>query len=258
MDPTIPSRRTPKMNHPVTVTALLLPCTLAFTACNGDLAVAENGQDGGSSSGTPRSSIDLDSSPLPGYEAGCLSCSSPGAEAEAEAEAETEAETEASVDGTDDGPVQLVSQPAVHAAACLQTCSAPAGTVQSFSTAEEVYQALVGPWQICPGASGTFPGPSDVIGVEYGPASYATTVNGSTVGGNMYYLVQGPSGPVRGSGFAYQLTYDVSPEGPGSFQLNMHPAPNSGFGGSFRYSPCPTQFWMQGSPSGSAVIIPFS
>ncbi len=223
------------MNRRVTVTALLFPCTLASMACGGDLAVAANGHDGGSSSGTPRSS-----------------------EASVDGAGNSPVDLvsqEASVDGTGDGPVDLVSQPAVHPAACLQTCSDPAGTVQPFSTVEEVYQALVGRWQICPGASGPFPGPSDAIGYEYGPASYAPTASGSTVGGNMYYLVQGPSGPVRGSGFAYQLTYDLSPEGPGSFQLNMHSGAGS-FGGFFRYSPCPTQFLIEGDPGG-ALIIPF-
>jgi hypothetical protein len=72
----------------------------------------------------------------------------------------------------------------------------------------------------------------------------------------MYYLVQGPSGPVRGAGFDYQLTYDVSPEGPGFFQLNMHPAPNSGFGGSFRYSPCPTEFEILGM-FGKVILVRF-
>jgi hypothetical protein len=49
------------MKSPVTVTALLVLCTLALVACGGDLAVAANGRDGGSSSGTPGSSGDLDS-----------------------------------------------------------------------------------------------------------------------------------------------------------------------------------------------------
>ena len=55
-----------------------------------------------------------------------------------------------------------------------------------------------------------------MIGVEYGPASAEPTANGSTVGGNMYYLVAGPNGPVRGTGFDYQLTYDLSGTGRGS------------------------------------------
>ena len=72
--------------------------------------------------------------------------------------------------------------------------------------------------------------------------------------------MQGSTGPVRGAGFDYQLTYDVSPGTPGHWQLNMHPAPNSGFGGSFRYSPCPREFELSGgsvSPSDKAILVPF-
>ncbi len=144
---------------------------------------------------------------------------------------------------------------------CISNCSTPAGTVQTFSSVSEVYSALVGLWQICPGSGNTYPGaPADTIGVEYGQASSQVTSNGSTVGGNMYYLVQGAAGPVRGSGFNYQLTYNVSPEGTNLFQLNMHPMPNAGFGGSFRYSPCPREFQIEGgsaNPTSSATLVPF-
>ncbi len=36
------------------------------------------------------------------------------------------------------------------------------------------------------------------------------------------------------------MTYDISPEG-SSFQINLHPAPNSGFAIRIRYSPCPNE-----------------
>jgi hypothetical protein len=119
--------------------------------------------------------------------------------------------------------------------------------VQAFTSVDDIYAAMAGTWQICSGADGwrAAGAPADVIGIEYGSASSVPTASGSTVGGNMYYLVAGPSGPVRGSGFAYQLTYDISPEGPSSFQLNMHPAPNSGFAGSVRYSPCPAELQVE-------------
>ena len=145
-------------------------------------------------------------------------------------------------------------------ATCGATCSTPAGTVQPFTSVADIYTAMAGTWQICSGAPlwTSVGAPADVIGVEYGPASGALTANGSTVGGNMYYLVAGPSGPVRGSGFAYQLTYDISPEGPSSFQLNMHPAPNSGFAGSVRYSPCPTELQLLFLEGGdSSVLVHF-
>lgn len=139
-------------------------------------------------------------------------------------------------------------------------CGAPAGEIQAFGSAKEVYDALEGDWQICDGVAAWPMPPSDTIGVQFGPGSADLNPNGggSTVGGKMYYLVQGPSGPVPGQGAGYQLTYDLSPEG-STFQLNMHPTPQSGFGGPFAYSSSPRQFsltWDFGSPS-SRLIVPF-
>jgi hypothetical protein len=138
---------------------------------------------------------------------------------------------------------------------CGATCSTPAGTLAKLTSAQQIYAAMNGRWLFCGAWLG--PAPTDVIGVEFGPASSEPTPGGGTVGGDMYYLVAGPSGPVRGSGFAYQLTYDVSSSG-SSFQLNMHPAPNSGFGGTFRYSPCPkeAEIVFVSTASGSTVLVP--
>ncbi len=142
---------------------------------------------------------------------------------------------------SDGGDARDASQAQVIGA-CGAVCSTPAGSVMPLTTIEDAYAAMEGTWDTC----AAWPeAPSDVIGVEFGPASTAPTDGGSTVGGDMYYLVAGPSGPQRGSGFAYQLKYDISPEGPAAFQLNMHPAPNSGFGGAFRYSPCPREFEVE-------------
>src|SRR5580704_7275146 len=58
MDPKRSFKETPEMHRPLTVTVLLLPCTLSFLACNGDLTVAENGRDGGMSPGTGEASIE--------------------------------------------------------------------------------------------------------------------------------------------------------------------------------------------------------
>jgi hypothetical protein len=127
------------------------------------------------------------------------------------------------------------------------SCSTPAGTIQPLKTLPDVYAALEGKWRIC---TPTFVGsvaPADAIGLEFGAGSSTPTPKGSSVGGQAYYLVQGPAGPVRGQGFAYQLTYDVSPEGAGYFQLNIHPSPNSGFGGSFIYSPSPRELLIDGN-----------
>jgi len=144
---------------------------------------------------------------------------------------------------------------------CPATCDTPAGTVYTFSSDVQAAAALTGQWQLCAGKGNTFPtAPSDTIGVEYGPASVQQRAYGTAIGGDMYYLVAGPNGPQRGAGFDYQLTYDVTPLGPGSFQLNMHPTPNSGFGGSPRYSPCPQEFEISGgsaAPGDRAILVPF-
>jgi hypothetical protein len=143
-----------------------------------------------------------------------------------------------------------------HDAQCRATCETPAGDVHDFSSLDEIYSVFVGRWQICKGLNESFlDAPADVVGVEYGPVP-----DGGH--GRMYYLVQGPSGPVRGAGFDYQLTYDVycwpSVTGDLGCQLNMHPAPNSGYGASFRYSPCPKEleiFPMYASAG--TVFVPF-
>jgi hypothetical protein len=138
---------------------------------------------------------------------------------------------------------------------CAATCSTPAGTVATLSRVEDVYAALEGRWGVCNRPWG-FGAPADVIGVEFGPASTAPTAGGSTVGGDFYYLVSGPSGPERGRGFDYQLKYDVSPEGPSSFQLNIHPTPNSGFGGSVRSSPCPKELELNLLYDPAKILVP--
>ncbi len=169
--------------------------------------------------------------------------------------------SEASVRETDGG-LSDATAPDGSDAACFATCSTAAGLVHTFASVEEVYTALEGRWQFCGSNwSSAFPSaPADAIGVEYGPATVTDASCGLTGGGNcgggaMYYLVQSSSGPARGMGFAYQLTYDVSPNGT-YFQLNMHPLPNSGFGGSFEYSPCPTELLIMGF-SGNATLVPF-
>jgi hypothetical protein len=147
-----------------------------------------------------------------------------------------------------------------EAAACFASCSTPAGPVMDFASLDQVYAAMAGQWLFCGGKSAYTIAPADAIGVEYtsvtGDAADAACYNaGTTCGGQMYFLVQGPSGPVRGTGFDYELTYDVSPEGT-SYQLNMHPAGGGGIGGGFAYSPCPREFLIDGYGTNPTVIVP--
>jgi hypothetical protein len=137
---------------------------------------------------------------------------------------------------------------------CAATCTTPPGTVLTPSRVEEAYAVLEGRWELCTGAWG-FGAPSDVIGLEFGPGSSDPNAYGSTVGGDFYYLVSGPSGPERGRGFAYQLKYDVSASG-SSVQLNIHSAPNSGFGGSMRYSVCPREVELNFDVDAGILLVP--
>jgi hypothetical protein len=147
--------------------------------------------------------------------------------------------------------------PPSSAPTCAATCETPAGTVASSLTLDQSYAALAGRWLVCGDRQRwwTVGAPTDVVGVEFGVASRAPTANGGTMGGKMYYLVQGSAGLVRGVGAAYQLTYDLSPEGRW-FQLNIHATPSSGFGGSFRYSPCPRELELPGMGAPSSVLTP--
>jgi hypothetical protein len=147
---------------------------------------------------------------------------------------------------------------------CSATCDDTAGLVAMLPTTQEFYTAIIGRWRICGGGQGAFGGaPSDVVGVEYAEPTVVDIPNyGQFLRGDMFYLVDSPDGPVHGAGFDYQLTYDVSPQDPAEgppVQLNMHPDPNSGFGGSFRYSPCPRQWQLSGgsaNPAGKAILVP--
>jgi hypothetical protein len=140
-----------------------------------------------------------------------------------------------------------------NSGSCAATCATPAGLVQNtFSSQEEVYSIFVGQWRLCPGGSDVFPGiPSDVIGIEFdAPPDISSN-------GNMYYLVQGSDGPVKGQGFAYQLTYNLYPEGGNSYQLDMYQT--GGFGTTaWRYSPCPKELQIpQMYGSAMALLVSF-
>jgi len=136
--------------------------------------------------------------------------------------------------------------------------------VQALNSVQAIYAAVEGTWQICSDMADwtAFGAPSDAIGIEFGPGSTALTGNGWTVGGAAYYLVQGPSGPVRGTGFDHQLTYNVADETAvsGGFQFNLYKSAGTFTAGSLRYSPCPTELELSiwfGSPGNSSVLVPF-
>ena len=50
---------------------------------------------------------------------------------------------------------------------CSATCDDPAGTVQPIQNVEQFYARIVGRWLFCGDKGNSYPGPEDVIGVEY-------------------------------------------------------------------------------------------
>jgi hypothetical protein len=145
---------------------------------------------------------------------------------------------------------------------CGATCATPAGTVQPLNDYASVAAALEGRWEFCTAWPTSVPG--DALGIEFDTASVIQMGpdGGATLeGGNAYYLVNGPSGLVRGAGFAYQVTYDFEQSTTGtivSTQVDIHPTPNSGFGGSIRYSPCPRELELDfvDPGTGPSILVP--
>ena len=131
---------------------------------------------------------------------------------------------------------------------CAARCYAPVKIVRNLASINEVYSALVGRWQLCSWIQSPFDAPTDALGVEF-----VTPQPGG--GGDMYYLVDGPSGqPVRGAGSAYQRRYDVALAG-GQFQLNMH-RPTGVAPATFEAFTCPEQFEIRLSAM-AAIIARF-
>jgi hypothetical protein len=122
--------------------------------------------------------------------------------------------------------------------------------VATITTTAQFYAHFVGRWLICgSGQQDAFGArPADVIGVEYTePRAVDIPGGGSYLQGDMYYLVEGASGPERGKGFDYQWKYEVEPQDPNGppSQVNMHPAPNVTRFAHFLYSPCPRQWQLE-------------
>jgi hypothetical protein len=179
----------------------------------------------------------------------------------------TSADTGASADvspGVESGPIEDAACAPPADGSCHSTCCTPAGTVEPITSAQAMYDAIAGRWLFCNVAAlraALSTVPADVVGVEFGPGVVADASCGvvggpNCGGGNMYFLVQGPSGLARGAGFNYQWTYDVSTSSGSAPQFNIHPGPNSGTVLFLRYSPCPREFQVMFYPQGESVMVP--
>jgi hypothetical protein len=97
----------------------------------------------------------------------------------------------------------------------------------------------------------TLGAPSAVVGLEFGPASRMPT-NDAKVGGNLYYLIEGPGGLVRADTSAYQPKYSLTPY----LTLLLDTAPNEGREVAVRYSPCPRELELPGMGEANTLLIP--
>jgi hypothetical protein len=92
----------------------------------------------------------------------------------------------------------------------------------SLGPVENIYKCasdVAGRWAACDGSSAESihrfgNGPADTVGLEFGPATTSGGGCSATslpcVGGNLYFLVQDPTGLVRGQGPDYQASYACS------------------------------------------------
>ena len=124
--------------------------------------------------------------------------------------------------------------------ACLAGCSTPPGPLQVDLSEADIVAAIVGVWRICYGSPGLFvSAPSDTIGVEFAPP-HTRDDDGDFVG-NLYLLVQGGSGPLRGDGVAYHQTYQVI----GNYVMCDTDRREYVYQLAFKYSPCPRELWLE-------------
>jgi hypothetical protein len=157
------------------------------------------------------------------------------------------------------GPKPNAGSPGAYDAGddtCPATCSTPPGNIVPWGAAnsdERLRAGIVGVWQICFGAYSIFHwAPSDTIGVEFAPAA---PIDAAWPEANMFFLIAGPSGPVRGAGFEYEQTYVLS----GAY-LYCHDSYNSGDGWRIKYSPCPREWQIEYDYTGpleKATLVPF-
>ena len=129
---------------------------------------------------------------------------------------------------------------------CAPQCYATVRIVRELASVDDAYSALFGLWQLCSWIQTPFDAPTSAIGVEFG----APQTGG---GGEMYYLVPGPSGqPVRGPGPDYQRRYDVALIAERLFQINLHRPTGVVAANLWAYT-CPEQFDIRTSDTGTSI-----
>jgi hypothetical protein len=160
------------------------------------------------------------------------------------------------------------TRPSGDDASCWASCCIPAGPRQALTSIAQFYAAVGGRWEFCSGLENwqSLGAPSDAIGAEFVPVplsdqSCGDAGAGACTPGDMYFLVQGPSGPVRGLGFAYQWTYNFSDEvasGRDYFGFALTSASGGSWDTTLVYSPCPTEIEVASlGYRGGGIMVPF-
>lgn len=155
-------------------------------------------------------------------------------------------------------PGMPLTPPEVLPPTCPATCGTPAGADYVFTSAWGAVRALVGLWQICPGGSMLFPGATaDTIGVEFGVSQRSVGAPvGTLFSGNMYYLVQGSSGPVRAAASNSQMIYETQYPMPDVIKIQV--LSDQGTPYLFlHYAPCPQELAVSDNSGNSAILVPF-
>jgi hypothetical protein len=133
---------------------------------------------------------------------------------------------------------------------CVATCCSTPGPADVFRSTPDVGDALRGRWQTCSdyGDLGPLLAPADTVGVELIPGGPPALMcqpsydfDGCGVG-SLYFLVPGPSGPVRGTGAEYQDEFYITEvvEAPGRYEMVIHTYTGQQLEATIRHSTCPT------------------
>jgi hypothetical protein len=163
----------------------------------------------------------------------------------------------------DSGPLQPANAcnpaPPGSDASCYASCCTPAGTIEPYTSVDQLYSSLLGKWQFCTGIENWqwLGAPTDAIGVEFAPSSTPPPTDGGPVSGDMYFLVQGSSGPVRGTSADYQGSYGADRDAWYSIGL-YGPNGHNGWSTTVLYSPCPTELDITSiGYNNGGVLVPF-
>lgn len=152
-------------------------------------------------------------------------------------------------------PEDLMSTTRPVDPACAATCGTAGAGIIGISSVFDAAAAAEGRWRICSDLERWRPlgAPGNVVGIEIARSSVRSAEEPRIVDGNLYFLVDGPDGPVRGTGFAYRSTYSVEQTAPSAFELTFH-VPSGDIVGVFGRTPCPSTLELFGNLPHASLV----